>query len=292
MKCYHLSFIFILLLFNATCGSGKQKDKQLKTPPREAMISLGKTNRSYKVSDNANMKWGVISNTKPLQRAEKQHQERKIIKKGEIRFKTQEIDATRKEVGRQVKALDGYVASEKLNNNDYRVEHILRVKVPSVHFDSLMHMITRYAQVVKHRKVTMRDVTDEFIDIQARLKNKRQLEARYQQILQKANTVEEMLKVERELNKLREDIESAEGRLKYLSNQVNYSEIKIRYFVPSSADFGFGYKFAEALEKGWDNFMGFIIAMVNIWPLLILAALIVFWIVRRRKKKRQRKEQE
>ena len=73
--------------------------------------------------------------------------------------------------------------------------------------------------------IDSQDVTEEYIDITARLKTKKELEARYLELLKKANKVEEIVSIEKEIGNLRSDIESIEGRLRYINNAVAYSTL-------------------------------------------------------------------
>ncbi|WP_276366720.1 DUF4349 domain-containing protein [Chryseolinea sp. H1M3-3] len=126
-------------------------------------------------------------------------------------------------------------------------------------------------------------MTEEFIDVEARLKTKKDLELRYRDLLKFAKTVEEMLSIESQMEDVRSNIESMEGRLNYLRNQVALSTITLSYFETTAADFGFASKLITSLKNGWDNFMVLIIALVSIWPFIILSAIIVYILIRRRK---------
>ena len=79
-----------------------------------------------------------------------------------------------------------------------------------------------------------------------------------------------MLSIESQIGNVRAEIESMEGRLNYLKNQVAFSTIKITYYELTGVDFGFASKFVHSLKNGWDNLLTFLIAMVNVWPFLML----------------------
>jgi hypothetical protein len=133
----------------------------------------------------------------------------------------------------------------------------------------------------------LQDVTEEFIDVEARLKAKKDLEARYLELLKLAKRVEEMLSIESQLSNVRAEIESMQGRLNFLRNQVDYSTIKISYYELTGVDFGFASKFVHSLRNGWDNLLSFLIAVVNVWPFVLLLAGGIFLFARYRKKVRR-----
>ena len=132
----------------------------------------------------------------------------------------------------------------------------------------------------------MQDVSEEFIDHEARLRTKKEVESRYREILKQAKTVQEILSVETEIGNIRSEIESIEGRLKYLSDQVSMSTLNITYYQKTGTDFGFASKFVQALKSGWDILLIFIIGIVNLWPFIIIAS--IFGLLYRRWKKGKR----
>jgi hypothetical protein len=86
---------------------------------------------------------------------------------------------------------------------------------------------------------------------------------------------------------IREDIEAAEGRLKYLSNQVGYSTINITYYEHKVSGFNFGGKVGEALKNGSTGFLWFIIIMIQLWPLWLVTG-IVAWVILKAVKRRRK----
>lgn len=137
---------------------------------------------------------------------------------------------------------------------------------------------------VDNLAVQVQDVTEEYIDAEARLKNKRELEARYRELLKQAKTISDILAIESNLNQVRSDIESIEGRLNYLKNQVSFGTIQLRYYQHKEKEDGFFAKVGPAISNGWSSLLKFLIGLLHIWPFLLLAAL-GFWVVRRMTKR-------
>ena len=108
-------------------------------------------------------------------------------------------------------------------------------------------------------------------------------------MLQKASKVSEILEIEKQLAAVREEIESMEGRLKYLQNQVSMSTLSIEIYTKTALDSGvtvsYGSKMWNAIKSGFNGISAFFIGLLYIWPLiLILVAL--FFIIRKRLKKK------
>ena len=215
--------------------------------------------------------------------------ERKLIKTGEISFQTKNISETRTNIKAALSSLKGYIAKE--NAFDYRENpsEELLVRIPAENFDKLIELIAKGAEEIDSKRIDIEDVTEQFIDVEARLKTKKELETKYRELLAKAGAMEDVLKIEKELNVIREEIESTEGRLKYLSNQVSFCTLTIRYYSNKPVGFNFGGKLGSALKDGGTGFLWFIIIVFQLWPLWLISGLIWFLIVKLIRRSRKRK---
>lgn len=214
--------------------------------------------------------------------------ERKLIKNGNISFETSDLKKTKSSIDALCKELGAYVSEENQNNYNHRLEYAQTIRVAADKFDQLIQKIEGDAEKVDSKNINLQDVTAEFIDVEARLKTKKELEERYREILKQAKTVEDIMNIEGQIGSVRSEIESMEGRLKYLNNQVAYSTLHITYYESIGTDFGFGSKAGNALGSGWDAFLRFLIAMITLWPFLFLIV-IVYWVIARWRKRRRKK---
>lgn len=205
-------------------------------------------------------------------------EDRKIIRTGDIAFETVDAKKTRKKLDSLISIHQGYVSNENITNYEYKNECVVSIKVPSQHFLALMDDISTLAGKLDRKNIQSDDVTSEFIDLQARAKAKKVLEARYLELLAKANKISEMLEIERELNNVRTDIESMEGRLKWLSNQAALSTISIVYYEKLNDNLTAKKpsKFAEAILGGWDILMSFLVFTLYLWPFILLSIAVIF----------------
>jgi Domain of unknown function (DUF4349) len=251
--------------------------------------------------NNAKMKYGEASSGefalaladevdgkemyKAISQGETPIRERMLIKTGQLSMKVDEVQAARQKIAAIAQPLNAYISDERLDDSGYRLSVSMTIRVPSKLYDSLVASIERVGEKTESKSVSTQDVTEEFIDTEARLKTKKELETRYREILRQANSVTDILAVESNLNTVRGEIESMEGRLKYLSNQVSFSTLSLSFYQSLSTDFGFGGQFIEGIKSGWTNLLSFFIGLVNIWPFLILIAGGVWLFVRWRKRK-------
>jgi hypothetical protein len=213
---------------------------------------------------------------------------RKLIRNGQLEFQTEEVKKTRAEIENISKELNAYISSESENNFGNRLQYNQLIRVSASSFDALLLRIEPLAKKIENKNITTQDVTEEFIDVEARLTTKKELEVRYREILKQAKTVEEIISIESQIANVRSEIESMEGRLKFLNNQVAFSTLSLTYYETIGTDFGFASKFIESLKDGWDNLLSFILFLVNLWPFVTGLSVLLFWIWKKKWNKSSR----
>ena len=225
-------------------------------------------------------------NTSKVEADQENNIERKFIKNGHIEFETENLKKTREDIFKAIKNFNAYIATENEFKTTYEISTELVIRVPADDFDKLIQEITIGVKRFDRKQIYVNDVTEEFLDIEARLKTKKELENRYLEILRKANSVIEILEVERQIGELRSEIESFEGRLKFLNSQVSLSTLTVRIYEPIPDQTEFGKKFKNGFKNGWDNLILFFVLLVNVWPFIIIifAVLILVRIWRKRKR--------
>ena len=214
--------------------------------------------------------------------------ERKLIKEGNVEFETDEINSTRKQIFESIEKYNAYVSSDQEYKSTGRISNTIIIRVPAKDFDQLLNDATKGVSRFDSKNIEVKDVTEEFLDIQARLKTKKELENRYLELLKKANSVTEILEVESHIGQLRSEIESIEGRLKYLESKVSLSTLTMSFYQTMQNETAFGNKFKNGFKKGWDNLIWFFVFLTNIWPFIILGIGFVFGIKIWRKRKKMR----
>lgn len=213
---------------------------------------------------------------------------RMLIREGFLEFETDDIDATRQKITSASKKYGAYISRNNSFKTSGRINATMSIRVPVDNFEEFLNDATAGVEKFDSKRITAKDVTEEFIDVEARLKAKKELENRYLELLEKAVSVEEMLKIEKEIGKLRADIESLEGRLKYLENRVGFSTIEFSFYEKIPVDNEFGKRLGNGFESGWDNLIVFFIGLTHIWPFILIGVLLIVFLkyLKRRKKKR------
>jgi hypothetical protein len=196
--------------------------------------------------------------------------ERKLIKNGTVEFRTESIQKTRENIMISLEKYEGYVADDNEYKSPGRTTNTLTVRVPAKDFDKFLNEATTGVKKFDSKSVNVQDVTEEFVDIQARLKTKKELEVRYSELLKQAKTVTEMLEIEAQMGQLRAEIESIEGRLKYLQNSVSLATLTLIFYEVTSIDNEFTHKFKMGFSNGWNNLIQFFVFLINIWPFILI----------------------
>ena len=217
--------------------------------------------------------------------------DRKLIKEGTISFETDDSKETKKIINQVTKSLNGYLSADNEYSNDYQIHHTLTIRVPSENFDKLLVNISKSINEIDDQNITVKDVTEEYVDVQARLRAKKIVEKRYLELLSKAHSVGDVLQVENELARLREQIESTEGRLRYLKNQVSLSTLQITFYqtLDHEADFEFLNKLMDGFGNGFKGLLWFFVGLINVWPILLFFGLLTWFVVRLVKKSAKKK---
>ena len=148
--------------------------------------------------------------------------------------------------------------------------------------------------MVKSKSIYVDDVTETYVDFYQRLKNKKNVEKQYNELLKKAGTISEILNVQEHLRRLREEIEATEGRLKYIDDQSKFSTITLTIsYIGETIAYKetFWDRIFEGLQAGWEGVVYVIIAIFYLWPLWILIGIIIFVVRFKLKKQAQKKSQ-
>lgn len=208
---------------------------------------------------------------------------KKIIKDGTITWETGNLKSTNAWLKKLVAQHQAYIANESSSSNDYRTDYSMEVRLPAEQFDQFIAALENEVSDFDTKNITAQDVTEEYIDVYARIKTKKELEQRYFAILNKANKVDDILKTEEYLNNVRNEIESAEGRMRYLNDRISLSTLHLNFYQTSKVSHGFGRDIIESFSDGWKGILNFILVLIRLWPFFLIISVVVFWFIKRRK---------
>lgn len=220
--------------------------------------------------------------------------ERKLIKTANIEFKTEDIEKTQANIEKLIQKYKAYVSQENGHSSRYRIMQTLIIRIPKENFDLFITELAAGVERFDSKNIDVQDVTEDFIDISARLRVKKETENTYLKLLNKAASVKDILDIQDQIQALRSEIESLEGRLKYLEKSVNFSTVTISmYQLTDLAGEGSSifFRIKTALSDGLSGFFQFVLGMLQAW-VFILIAIILFVIVKAKWKKRKTKNSD
>jgi Domain of unknown function (DUF4349) len=151
---------------------------------------------------------------------------RKIIRNGSLELLVNDVGQSIAKIGSLVTALGGFVEKSTQTNSGGPSASIT-VRVPSARLDQAITQIKGLATTVDRESVEARDVTREYIDLAARVRNAQAEETQYLQILKRATTIKDTLDVTEKLSDVRSRIEQMQGEMKFLTSQIDMSTLEI-----------------------------------------------------------------
>lgn len=215
----------------------------------------------------------------------------KVIRNGTINITVADALKSKMEVDAILTKHKAFAGNEQLDNTDYQVSYHIQIRVPADQMDGLIADLEVLKGTVTFKSINARDVTEEYVDLETRLTNKKAYLDQYRQLLKSSKTIEDILRVREQIRVLEEEIESAEGRLKYLSNQVDLSTLELNlmqqkdYVYKPDNKINFIERLKESISAGWYGFVHFIVSIFVLWPFAII--LVVIWWLWKRARKRK-----
>ncbi len=216
-----------------------------------------------------------------------------IIRTGQASVRVDSLERGIRAVRALASRVGGFVANSSISAGDDQMHAAtLEIKLPAGHFDDAISGLQPIGSL-ESVSVSAEDVGEEFVDVAARAVNGHKLEQRLIEILgARTGKLSDVLAVERELARVREDIERQEGRMRYLRTRAAMSTLSVTVHekAPVVAGTGTFGVLADAFRQAWRNFIGFIAgAIAAMGVLLPLAAVVATagWLVWRARRTRR-----
>lgn len=219
---------------------------------------------------------------------------RKIIHNASLHLESKTYDDTRTQLMQAVAEAGGYVQSSSeegsAESGNRWAEYTLRI--PSDKYSAFLQAAEGSGSLVRKDEST-EDVTQQYVDVQARLESLRVQETRLLELAAKAETMEDLLTIEAHLADVHYQIESYTVQQRTYDDQIDYSTItvtlsEVTTYTP--VNHSFGSRVSEALGDSWDEFVwgmqDFVIWVIYVFPNLVILAIVVavvLWVVRRRR---------
>jgi hypothetical protein len=260
MKYYALFFLAFLFL-----GCEKQSKQEFSAKEAALVEAAAPENSPTTSSSHQDM---VIPDSYAQSKA-------KLIRTADYRFKVANVRKVTELIETAVTKYPAYLSGSRLTMEDGLIQNNMTIRVQAEYFDALLKDIDSFSIETHQREVVTSDVGKEYVDLEGRLKTKREVEERYKAILRKnTGTIEEILAAERQIGQIHEEIESTIGRLNYLKEQINYSTIRLEFYEPVvnaiAKQDPLYQKFIHAFTSGFHGAVEILISLTYLWPLYVL----------------------
>jgi hypothetical protein len=218
---------------------------------------------------------------------------RKVIYKAELSVEVRSPADAQSKVTALVEREGGFIASAARDGADERPADVtLVLRVPAERFNAVLAELRRLGDGKRAERIDSEDVTDEYVDLEARLRVQTRLEEQLLELLKTATTVEAALNVHKELANVRTEIERIQGRKQLLERDVTLSTVKVTLTAPPAESVSFS-KIGRSFSHAYDDAIlvggGIIVAAIRMMGVLVpvavmlgVPALLAVFVVRRR----------
>lgn len=233
-----------------------------------------------------------LTSSQPASTAASQLTERKVIKNGSLSLLVKNAEQASKDIQSIAERWGGFVASA----NIYEITKgtkagSVTIRVPADKFNQTFEEIKKLAVKVERENINTQDITEQYIDLEARLKNLKAEEEQYLEIMKKAQEIQDILNVASRLSEVRGRIEQIEGQLKYLAQQVDLASVSVELTEEADAEiWGIRwrplYVVKQALRNLLNGLTGYADAMIGflfrlpvilLWLATIALLIVVVW---------------
>jgi len=296
--------LLALLAFSVSCGA-RSEPSTLSQNHVATEQQAGLTKPEARIVDSVTVQQEKVSlSDADKARLTAEAADRKIIRNADITIEVPSTTDAQHRITSIAESHGGFVVTseakqrESLERSQRTFDVKLVVRVPSDQFRGAFDEIKNLASNTPEESVSSQDVTEEFIDLEARIKTQKALELQFLEIMRQANKVADALEVQRQIADVRTEIEKLEGRKRFLENRSSLSTITVNIQTPKPVivvtSTGFGHSLRDAVSDSIGLasdmvlfFARFIILMVPVFVFVLLpSGLIVRYLLRRAKRVR------
>lgn len=213
--------------------------------------------------------------------------ERKIIRNAKLSIEIDSPADGQRKIASIAEARGGFVVTSESKQQGRRASDAspyevvtIEARIPAAQFDAVVNEIRAIGSRVTEEKITGQDVTEEYIDLEARVRTQKALEGQFLEIMKQARNVSDALEVQSQLATVRTEIERIEGRRRFLENQASLSTITVTLQPPApliaATQSSFLRDIKEAFGDGFDVATSLVLGLIRLVIVLIPLTLFVF----------------
>jgi len=221
--------------------------------------------------------------------------ERMVVKNSNLSLLVKDVKATGEKIIDRAKSIGGYMVSASYNRPNESPFATITVRIPEDKLDESLNFFRSLAIKVTSENLVGKDVTDQYVDIEARIATHQKTKAKFEQILEKATQVSEILQVQREIISIQSQIDSLVGQKKSLEQNANLSKVTVylstdELALPYTPDKAF--RPQVVFKQAVRSLLGSLRSLANgliwvgVYSIIWVPVLVILYIVRKRKKRK------
>ncbi|WLR53657.1 DUF4349 domain-containing protein [Mesobacillus subterraneus] len=231
-KILYMGILGVFLI--AGCSGGMSQDESQKSSEGEMNSASDMENVSEDIGFSKGEKQVADAGEKATAEGQSDKDgaqstdQRMVIYNAEMDIRVDNFEKARNALEQQAKAYKGYIVQSNSTRYDGEQQSgTMTFRIPQEHFHAFLNDAEGLSVQVNNRQVSGQDVTEEYVDLESRLKSKKIVEARLIDFMKQAQKTEDLLKISSDLAEVQEQIEQIAGRKKFLENQTALSTVTI-----------------------------------------------------------------
>ncbi|MEH7225986.1 DUF4349 domain-containing protein [Bacillus sp. JJ1566] len=226
--------------------------------------------------------------------------DRMFIYNANLSIQVKEFRSVEAKIQQHAIELGGYVVESSTYDGTESINGTIIIKIPQSHFQSYIQDIEKNSIKVVEKNISGNDVTEEFVDLESRLKAKEAVEKRLLTLMDQAEKTEDLLKISNDLAKVQEEKEQILGRMNFLQNNVDYSTVTIHLeeqlvkidSIRDNSSLNTWQKakslFVDTINGIISVLSGLVVFVVGLSPVIIpIAIIFIVWFLLRKKKRQE-----
>ncbi|MEK3902058.1 DUF4349 domain-containing protein [Paenibacillus sp. FSL R7-0179] len=225
---------------------------------------------------------------------------KKLIYKANLNMEVSDYGAAQTEVRNMVTLAGGYIIEFSENMSEYEQGGTFILKVPAAGFSPFLNNLEKIKHEKLQRSIQGQDVSEEYVDLESRLKAKQMMEAQYIDFMKKATKPADLVQFANQLGEIQEQIEQIKGRMRYIDQNVSFSTVELRLYqteksltlTKSNAQGPLGERASEALKSSMKAlsvmFQWLVVVLAAALPVLLVAGVVVALVLWLRKSFKRR----
>lgn len=223
-------------------------------------------------------------------------EKRKVMYEANVKMRVKNLKQARKQIDEYIRKKEGYLVDASRNRDGKSVNGQMVYRIPRPSFYPFLGYLEKVAKEIPSQNISGQDVTEEYVDLESRLKAKKAVEKRLLHLMEEAKSTKDLLQVSERLAQVQEEIEQLKGRMNYLDHRTVYATVTIHATQEAplgspeeTPDTGERMKssFIQSIGLLKDLFQGSLVTGAALLPPLLVLALFflpILWLYRRRKR--------